>query len=230
MLSRLGPLAPNATVFDVGCSTGYLLEDLRTLLPSGRLVGFDLIYSGLKKASANIPNALILQADACHLPTPDCSADVLVSANLLEHVADDSEALAEFWRVLRPGSRAVIVVPLSPGTYDYYDRYLNHQRRYRHGELAEKARNVGFTVIEDTFLCSIIYPAFWLVKKRNRLRCDHLTGPALKERVSRDIAGTQDSPIFSVACNLERWLRRHGIALPFGIRGLSVLERPSEGT
>ena len=39
-------------------------------------------------------------------------------------------------RILRPGARAVIVVPAGPGTYDYYDRFLGHERRYARGELA----------------------------------------------------------------------------------------------
>ena len=45
--------------------------------------------------------------------------------------------------MLRPGARAVVVVPAGPGTYDYYDRFLGHERRYARGELAGKARDGG---------------------------------------------------------------------------------------
>ena len=76
----------------------------------------------------------------CALPFADASVAAAVSANLLEHVPDDERALAELRRVLRPGGRAVIVVPASPGVYDYYDRFLGHERRYARGELASKAR------------------------------------------------------------------------------------------
>ena len=78
----------------------------------------------------------------------------------------------------------------------------------------------------DVHLCSLLFPAFWAVKKRNRRRYDHLEGVALQERVSKDIAATQDSKVFAVACRVERWLLAHNVALPFGIRGLTVVRRP----
>jgi hypothetical protein len=58
-------------------------------------------------------------------------------------VPDDARALAEVFPTLRPGARAVIVVPVGPGNYDYYDRFLGHERRYAKGELARKADSAG---------------------------------------------------------------------------------------
>jgi SAM-dependent methyltransferase len=225
MLARLGPLPTSPTVLDVGCSTGYLLEDLRARIPSATLIGVDLVAGGLRKAHEHVPDAILLQADACALPLEDASADALVSANLLEHVPDDRKALSEMCRVLRPGARAVVVVPVGPGNYDYYDRFLGHERRYARGELAGKARAVGLTVLEDIFLGAPLYPAFWLVKQLNRRRRGHLRGSELEARVRRDIARTTDSPMGHVACRLEERLLVWGMALPFGIRGLTVLTR-----
>ncbi|HUZ20667.1 MAG TPA: class I SAM-dependent methyltransferase [Acidimicrobiales bacterium] len=225
MLERLGPLRALPTVVDLGCSTGYLLEDLRAAIPGARLVGLDYVFAGLPGAQANVATAALLQGDVCRLPLGDASADAIVSANLLEHVPDDRGALAEIRRVLRPGARAVIVVPAAPGAYDYYDRFLHHQRRYGQGELADKARSVGLDVLDDVRLGSLIYPAFWLVKKRNRLLRDHLRGEALKRQVAADIAKTKDSRLGHVTAHLERRLLKRGVVLPFGIRQLAVLER-----
>lgn len=122
----------------------------------------------------------------------------------------------------------MIVVPAAPGTYDYYDRFLGHERRYGRGELAGKARAAGLEVLEDAHLGALLYPAFWAVKKRNRRRYDHLRGAALEERVAQDIATTQNSPLGAWSCRLERTLLRRGIRLPFGIRGLTVVRRPLE--
>jgi len=225
MLARLGPLPPQPTVLDVGCSTGYLLEDLRALEPRATLVGVDLVAGGLRKAHANVPQARLLQADACALPLDDASVDAAVSANLLEHVPDDERALAELARVLRPGARAVVVVPVGPGNYDYYDRFLGHERRYARGELAGKARAAGLAVLEDACLGAPLYPAFWAVKQRNRRRHDHLRGEALARRVAADIERTGSSPVGTAACRLEQALLAAGVRLPFGIRGLTVLAR-----
>jgi SAM-dependent methyltransferase len=226
MISRLDSLPPTATIVEIGCSTGYLLEDLRATYPSARLMGFDLIASGLRKARAALPDCVVAQADACEIPLADGCADAVMSVNLLEHVHDDRRALSEIKRVLRPGSAAVLVIPTGPGLYDYYDRFLHHERRYSRGEMAGKAREVGLRVEADLHLGSVPYPAFWAVKKRNRLRFEHLKGSELEERVRHDFEGTGDSPVFKAACAVERWLLQHRVCLPFGMRGLTVVRRP----
>jgi SAM-dependent methyltransferase len=222
ILERVGNLRGQAVVVDLGCSTGYLLEDLRKAHPDVMLIGVDLVASGLLKAHALIPSARLVQADACELPLADESVDAVLSANLLEHVPDDRRALAEIRRVMRPGAQAAIVVPAGPGTYDYYDRFLGHERRYARGELARKAADAGLDVIEDGYIASLLYPAFWLVKQRNRRRYGHLKGEALEQRVARDIANTRDSRVGRALRRVEEGL---GLRLPFGVRNVVVLRR-----
>jgi SAM-dependent methyltransferase len=224
ILSRVGHPADGGTIVDLGCSSGYLLEDLRSGHPLALLIGVDLVASGLRKAHLRVPSARLLQADVCALPLAASSVDVVVSANLLEHVPDDRRALAEIRRVLRPGGTAVIVVPAGPRTYDYYDRFLGHERRYARGELGGKARETGFEVIEDLHLASLLYPAFWLVKQRNRWRYGQLEGELLEQRVADDMAGTADSRIGRALWRIEDFL---SVRLPFGIRNLVVLRRGS---
>lgn len=225
LVDGIGPQGPNATLADVGCSTGYLLEDLRTAYPDAELIGVDLIAAGLRKAHEALPSARLLQADACALPLADASIDAVVSANLLEHIPDDRLALREIARVLRPGARAAIVVPAGPGTYDYYDRFLGHVRRYGRHELASKCADAGLTLLVDGFIASLLYPAFWLVKQRNRRRYGCLDGDALEARVADDIERTRDSRAGNLVWLLERRLVQLGAMLPFGIRSLVVAQR-----
>jgi SAM-dependent methyltransferase len=228
MLERLDEVRADGAIVDLGCSTGYLLEDLRAAFPGARLLGVDLVAPGLRKAHVLVPDAQLLRADVCALPLADRSVDAVVSANLFEHVPDDRRALREVRRVLRPGGKGVIVVPAAPGTYDYYDRFLGHERRYGRGELAAKAGDAGLEVLEDAHLGALLFPAFWIVKKRNRRRYDDLRGEALEVRVAQDIAGTQNSALGRWACRVERLLLNRGVRLPFGIRGLTVVRRPEE--
>jgi SAM-dependent methyltransferase len=227
MLARLGPLPAAPTVIDIGCSSGYLLADLRERLPGATLIGVDLVARGLRKAHTLVPGALLLQADVCALPIKDACVDVAVSANLLEHVADDERALAEIVRTLRPGGRAVIVVPVNPEIYDCYDRLLGHERRYARGELARKAQSAGLRVLQEVHLGAPLYPALWAVKQRNRRRYEHLRGAALEQKVKSEIDRTAGATLGRLAWRLEELLLRAGVRLPFGIRGLAVLERPS---
>jgi SAM-dependent methyltransferase len=225
MLAGLDDLPASPVILDLGCSSGYMLEDLQTAHPDALLVGVDLIGSGLCTAHTHVPAARLLQADACSLPIEDATADGAVSANLLEHVPDDLAALVELRRVLRPRARAALVVPYGPTTYDYYDRFLGHQRRYARGELARKSMAAGLEVIGDTYLGSFLYPAFWLVKKRNRRRHGGLHGEALESRVADDIMRTRESRLAQMLSALER---RVPLKLPFGIRELVVVRRPDD--
>jgi SAM-dependent methyltransferase len=222
ILGRVVDVAAEAVLVDVGCSSGYLLADLRTAHPEAVLIGIDLDAEGLRTAHELVPSARLLQADACDLPLDDGCVDAMVSANLLEHVPDDRRALAEMHRALRPDGLAVVVVPAGSGTFDYHDRFLGHERRYARRELSGKAADAGFDAIDDSYIASLPYPAFWLRKKWNRWRYDDLGGPALARRVAKDIEGTGDLRIGWI---LRRVEARLGLRLPFGIRNVVSLRR-----
>jgi SAM-dependent methyltransferase len=224
-LARLGAFGTGSVLMDLGCSTGFLLRDLRSSYPQATLVGVDLVAAGLAKAHVSVPEARLVQADACRLPLADASVDGAASLNLLEHVPDDARALDELRRVLRPGAPAVLVVAAGRRLYDPYDRFLGHERRYARGELAAKARGAGLEVVEDLHLGGLLFPAFALVKRRNRRRYARLDQPALKERMTADVARTGHSRLVRLGLRIEEALVGRGVRPPAGIRGLTVVRR-----
>jgi 2-polyprenyl-3-methyl-5-hydroxy-6-metoxy-1,4-benzoquinol methylase len=229
LLAAVAESVPDTgVVADLGCSTGYLLEDLARAHPRAQLVGVDVVAAGLRKAYLETPQAALLLADVCDLPIGDESVSAVVSANMLEHVADDQQALTEIRRILVPGGLAALVVPFGHNLYDYYDRFLGHERRYRAAELATKAMGAGLEVVRVEHLGQLLYPPFWLVKKRNRMLRERLRGDALRAQVEQDIAGTTNSRLGAMACDVEKRLTRRGIRFPFGIRELVVLRKPAK--
>lgn len=220
-------LTPEALILDVGCSSGYLLADLRQAQPGATTVGIDLVPEGLRRAYAEVPDAPLLLADCLALPVEDAAVDAIVSANVLEHVADDEGALREMHRLLRPGGIAAVVVPAGPGVYDAYDEHLGHERRYARHELARKGEAAGLEVLQDAYLGSIVFPPFWLTKKINRRRHRNLSEDERKQLVERSIERTQGSRLGDAASAIERRLLSSGKTLPFGIRSLAVFRRPA---
>lgn len=83
-----------------------------------RLAGVPhLRYTGIDLYRPDAP----LEMDATRLAFPDRCFDLVICSHVLEHVTDDRKALAEMARVLRPGGRAMIVVPLDlcrPATHE----------------------------------------------------------------------------------------------------------------
>ena len=226
MIEHLTLPHDRAVILDLGCSTGYLLEDLHEKYPHADLAGIDYVQAGLVGAHANGTPAKFIRADAQKLPLPHRAVDAIVSANLLEHVPNDVEALKEMFDAVRCGGTVILVVPAGEHLYDYYDRFLFHQRRYARRELATKARSVGFEIVDDFYLGSLFYPMFWLVKKRNRALRSHLSGDLLRRQVALDIRHTKDSRLGHLAVSAEAALLKWSIKLPFGVRELVALRRP----
>jgi ubiquinone/menaquinone biosynthesis C-methylase UbiE len=214
-------LGERPVIVDLGCSTGHLLHDLNEKVRRASLVGVDAVREGLVHAHAAVPGAALFHASVAELPFADGSVDGAVALNLLEHISDDTSVLRELARVLRPGGRAVVVVPANPRLYDSYDAYLGHERRYARREVARKASSVGLSTKKRAYVGSLVYPGFWAVKKLHQLR-----PPAHdKEMVERNIASTQASRLGALAGRIEERLLVAGVSLPFGIRELTVLER-----
>jgi SAM-dependent methyltransferase len=59
--------------------------------------------------------------DITALPFPDATYDVVMAHHVLEHIDDDRRAIAELFRVLKPGGFAVLSVPLNGTRQETYE-------------------------------------------------------------------------------------------------------------
>ena len=103
-------------VVDVGSGPGLLAAEMATQVgPAGRVIGLDLSDPMLalsRQRCADLDSGTclsFLKADAARLPFADSRFDVAVSTQVYEYVADVAAALAEAYRVLRPGGRVLIL-------------------------------------------------------------------------------------------------------------------------
>jgi SAM-dependent methyltransferase len=69
---------------------------------------------GAEYVTADINEKFELQLDITAMDLPDASFDLVMTNHVLEHV-DDAKALAEMFRILKPGGQAVITVPMIEG-------------------------------------------------------------------------------------------------------------------
>lgn len=53
-----------------------------------------------------------VKADICNLPFEDNSYDFILCNHVLEHIPDDETAMKELYRVLKPGGKAILQIPL----------------------------------------------------------------------------------------------------------------------
>ncbi|GLL02179.1 methyltransferase domain-containing protein [Dactylosporangium matsuzakiense] len=100
-------LRPGQTVADVGCGPGTDLARLADAVTvAGSVVGIDREPKMLAEAGrrlADRPNVDLRLGDAHALPLADASVDRAKVDRVLQHVEDPAAAVAEAFRVLRPG-------------------------------------------------------------------------------------------------------------------------------
>jgi arsenite methyltransferase len=97
-------------VLDVGSGNGILVREMLEIVgPSGRVCGVDTSEPMVEMATAICPNGTFFKANATDLPFEDQSFDAVTASQLLCFVAEVDKALAEMFRVLRPGGRLVIL-------------------------------------------------------------------------------------------------------------------------
>jgi methionine biosynthesis protein MetW len=102
-------LAPGGRVLDVGCASGGLLALLRA--QAGHLAGLELSASAAT-AAAQIADHVVQGAlQDPDLPFADADYDLVVLADVLEHLADPAAGLARAVSWCRPGAAVLVSVP-----------------------------------------------------------------------------------------------------------------------
>src|SRR5579875_2086621 len=158
-----------STVLELGAGIG----NLSVQLAKGRAAycASDIDEEHLSRLNSRLQFRANVQVRRCDLTEPaDFESlreffDSVVCLNVLEHVEDDRRGLANIWSALKPGGRALILVPQGMSVYGTLDEVLGHFRRYDENELRRKLEQAGFRVERILQFNRITRPA-WFVNGR----------------------------------------------------------------
>lgn len=163
---RLG-ICAGQRVLDVACGTGEWLQ--AAYEREALIFGVDLSEKAISFCSRNNPEGQFLANSAENLPFGNESMDIISCLGSLEHFPDKPAALAEMYRLLKPGACLVISVPNSNflayrlGLYGGTNQAGVIETPLRILEWQELATEVGFSVERkwrDLHFCS----AEWMVQ------------------------------------------------------------------
>jgi SAM-dependent methyltransferase len=144
--ARLASRCAGRDVLEAGCGEGYGADLIAGV--ARRVIGLDYDDSAVAHVRARYPRVEMMHANLAELPLDDGTVDVVVNFQVIEHLWDQGQFVAECFRVLRPGGVLLMSTPnritFSPGR----DTPINpfHTRELNAGELTELLTAAGFSL------------------------------------------------------------------------------------
>jgi SAM-dependent methyltransferase len=143
---RLAPRCAGRDVLEAGCGEGYGADLIADVASS--VIGLDYDEPTIAHVRARYPRVDVRHGNLASLPLPDASVDVVVNLQVIEHLWDQPQFVAECRRVLRPGGLLLMSTPnritFSPGR----DTPVNpfHTRELNARELTDLLVNGGLAL------------------------------------------------------------------------------------
>jgi 2-polyprenyl-3-methyl-5-hydroxy-6-metoxy-1,4-benzoquinol methylase len=161
-IERIG-LHRDATILDIGTSTGTNLRMLRTL-------GFSNVQ-GLDASEEAIRFCVqkgfdtVRKGDLRNMPFASDVFDFVLATDVIEHVDNDAQAMTEIARILRPGGAALITVPTFRCLWGLQDEIAQHKRRYRKSELLALVTRSGMQIERQYYFNYLLFLPIWLGRR-----------------------------------------------------------------
>ncbi len=220
----LSEVAPPLTVLDAGCGVGTNLGWMSELTGPRPVVGVDVAEAALERCRHRPVRAALARASVARLPFTSASFDVVLLADVLQHlmIEEETAALGELRRVLRPGGRLLVRTNSAFGRAGVAER--QDWRLYDRARLEGALTDAGFDVERVTPVNAV--HGLWATLTGTLHRKDapekhHGLGlPAPASRLK--------NAFLSTVVRAEVWWLRGGPhrQLPFGHSLYAVARRP----
>lgn len=149
-LVKRGGFKKDIKILEIGCSGGSLIKFLIQNKFSN-ITGIDLSDRAIEWCKKRgVENVRVM--DGMKTLFKDNEFDLVIVSDVLEHMKEDSMALAEWWRILKPGGTLVVFVPAFDFLWSSHDEINHHYRRYSKSDLEKKLKKANF---------GILYGSYW---------------------------------------------------------------------
>ena len=214
--------SPNfQSLLEVGCGTGYVLNGISKKFPHSHstLLDSEIFVAGLGFTAARLPSVKLIQMDARNIPFEN-EFDVIGAFDVLEHIKEDEEVLAQMCVALKPEGLIFITVPQHAWLWSTTDEYALHERRYAASDIHHKVETAGFQVLRSTSFITTLLPAMMIARLRQKKVLDHEFDATAELKISPWL-----NSFFSRILGVELALIKKGINLPVGGSRLVVAQK-----
>jgi len=161
LFNEFGPFL-KGEVIEVGAGIGQMTEHLVRLPGVTRALAIEPDGKFCAQHRAQFPTHQIMEGTVADLPG-GTACNVVLSINVLEHIADDQAELKRYAALLQArGGVLCLFVPARPEIYAAIDKDFGHFRRYTRRELKTKLQQASFSIISLHYFNCVGYFAWWL--------------------------------------------------------------------
>ncbi len=205
-------------ILDAGCGSGAAMTTY--LAEYGQVTGFDISGIALQYCKQRKAQA-ITRASVSRPPFASRSFDLITCLDVLYEraVSDDTAALNELARLLRPGGRILLRLPACKRLRGQHDKVVHTARRYTARQVADLVRESGLTLEHLSYANMFLFPVMLIKRSMERAwpprtaRSDLTFGVGLFNTILKAIL-KMEAPIVA---------HRH---LPYGSSIIAVGVRP----
>jgi SAM-dependent methyltransferase len=204
-------------MLDCGCGTGY---NLRLLAPYGRPCGMDLTQSGLDRARSS--GRPLVRANAVHIPFATDAFDLVTCFDVLQCVPDDSGAVREIARVLRPGGALIATVSAFEFLRGDHSVFTDELHRYTREAALDLIAGAGLTPERVSYSFASLFPLVFGVRQLQRL----VRGRHAPSDQEMQVPPAPVNAVLTALVSGEAALARH-VRMPFGTSVIILARKPA---
>lgn len=128
LLSRLVPVRTGRKLLDVGCGTG---GNTAAFSAEYDCTGVEPVMEAMSFARKHFPHCRFIQGIAPRdVPKEMANADIVLLADVLEHVLDDRTLVRDLIHAMKLGAVLLVMAPADKKLWSPHDRGFEHFRRY----------------------------------------------------------------------------------------------------
>jgi SAM-dependent methyltransferase len=206
LLSSVG-IQKDSLVIDIGCGVGSNLRHFRSVC--SRLIGIDSEIYSLSLAKKRLAAVPLVNGDLMRLPFKPNSIDLIIAADILEHLDEDTNGIKEIHGALKREGKVIFTVPAFESLRGIQDIVGMHKRRYSKKELMEKIEREGFKVLKSSYFNFFLFLPILIAR-----RIIYILG--LKIESENEISSPLINFFLKAIFSIEPYLLKY-FSFPFGV-------------
>jgi trans-aconitate methyltransferase len=203
-------------ILDYGCGTGKIAYLLQQRYQDKEIFGADVSDAALdycrKRGLTNI-------FDLKNEKLPQNTFDLIICFEVLEHIEDEMEFLAQVKELLRTGGMIFMTVPAYDFLWSGEDYVSNHVRRYTRKQIKQKIGQAGFRTSKVSYFNTFLFLPIVLVLLAKRI----FLPQSMYESDFKEVPRFLNMVLAKIFAS-EKWFLKH-VSFPFGASLLVIAQK-----